>query len=319
MEQQTRHRLAVVLGSLGLLAALPFPEPGVAGLRVALLAALALGLALQTWAVWYRKDWVAPIWFFCFVLGLVMAWKTGFWLNAVLQVVWGLWVRQRVSRGAFAWLFAVLMGAAVPVARAQTPNSAGEVPSQLQGRTLEGLSSCIEVDKIPWVFRKTERQSRLLIRDRVKLTTQPDEALWEIHQVLDKGGEGSFVFRRPLMNGAYEAIVTKGTFYNRIIDTPGSRKIVKVHKYTTMVDRPVLTFVNKAGSSIVFKPGPVGRAQLVLNFKGNSFIPPVTIMGTNCERIGDDGEDPFGNKAIGAGGREFKSNPAAGPATPAGK
>jgi hypothetical protein len=313
MDSQTRSRMFVVLGSLGLLAALPLPGGQENVWRVALLAALALGLALQTWAVWYRKDWVAPIWIFCFVLALVMAWKSGFWLSAILQAVWGLWVRERMSRGAFVWFFVVMSAGH---AQAQT-NSAGELPGQIKGHTLEGLSSCIEVDKIPWVFRKTERQSRLLLRDRLKLSTQPDEALWEIHQVMDKGGNSSFVFRRPLNNGSYEAIVTKDTFYNRIVDTPGSRKIVKVHKYTTMVDRPVLTFINKQGSSVVYKPGPVGRAQLVLNFKGNSFIPPLALMGTNCERIGDDGEDPFGNKAIGAGGREFKSNPAAAaPAAP---
>lgn len=312
-----RARLAGVVAALALLAALPWPRSMDSGANVALLTALALGLAFQAWAVWYRRDWVLAVWVFCSVLALLLAWREGFWLSAVLQGVWGLWVRQRAARGAFAWLLCLSVGA-----RAQTQtDSTPSLPTHLQGQTLEGLSSCLEIDKLPWAFRKTQRQSRFLIRDHLKLNTndQPDDfVLWEVHQVMDKHGESAFIFRRPLPNGVYEVYVTKGTLYNRIADAPGSRKILRGHKYKNLVDRPVLTFNNRNGSTLVFKPGSGGRGQLVLNFKGHSFIPPLVIMGTSCERIGADGEDPFGNDEIGGAGFRRKSGAAPGaPAAPA--
>jgi hypothetical protein len=174
-----------------------------------------------------------------------------------------------------------------------------DLPVHVKGLSLNQIASCRVIDQLPWVFRKTNRQSRLIARDRLRLSTQSEFAIWEIHQVQDANGYVSYVFRRPMPGGRFESIVTKENYYNRIIDNNGSRKIVDVRNLMTLIDRPALTFYAKDGTYAVFMPGLAGKASFVITYPGG--VAPVYLRGSSCQRMGADGSNPFEEKPAEAG------------------
>jgi len=176
-----------------------------------------------------------------------------------------------------------------PAARVQ--DKIAELPVHQKGLTMSQVSSCIIINQLPWVFRKTKRQSRLLVRDKIRFSTQPEFLFWEIHQVMDQNGYISYVFKRPLPGGGSESIVTKENYYNRIQDRRGQKKIVDVRNLTNFVDRNALTFYTESGGRIVYQPGLSGQSRLSMAFDNAG--PPVLLKGGDCRRGCVDGRDPF--------------------------
>jgi|GEM_PF-6001098 len=174
---------------------------------------------------------------------------------------------------------------------ATTQEKMTDLPVHIKGLTLNQVASCVVMDQLPWIFRKTKRQSRLVVRDKLRLSTQSEFALWEVHQVQDNNGYVSYVFRRPLPGGRFESIVTKENYYNRIIDTNGSRRIVDVRNLMSLIDRPVLTFYAEDGSYGVFKPGLAGKSSFVITYTGG--VAPVFLQGSSCQRVGAEGANPY--------------------------
>lgn len=196
--------------------------------------------------------------------------------------------------------FSNLASAQLPDSKppATTQETISEIPVHVKGLSLAQISSCVVIDQLPWVFRKNKRQSRLLARDRIRLSTQSDFAIWEIHQVLDPNGYVSYVFRRPLPGGRFESIVTKENHYNRILDSDGTRKIVDVRNLMPLIDRAALTFYAPDGTYAVFKPGLAGKGSFIVTYKGGTA--PLFLQGPSCERVGAAGTNPYQPPAPGA-------------------
>jgi len=166
-----------------------------------------------------------------------------------------------------------------------------DLPVHQRGLTMNQIASCIIINQLPWVFRKTKRQSRLLIRDKIRFSTQSDFVVWEVHQVMDQNGYISYVFRRPLPSGGFESIVTKENYYNKIQDVNGVKKITDVRNLTNFIERPALTFYTEANGRIVYQPGLSGQSRLLLAYSAGD--PPVLLRGSDCRRGCVDGRDPY--------------------------
>jgi hypothetical protein len=177
----------------------------------------------------------------------------------------------------------------VPQSRVQ--DKLTQVPVNQRGLSMNQVASCIVINQLPWVFRKTKRQSRLLIRDKIRFSTQPDFVVWEVHQVMDQNGYISYVFKRPLANGGTESIVTKENYYNKITDVGGVKKITDVRNLTNFIERPALTFYTESNGRLVYQPGLGGQARLFLAYDAGD--PPVLLKGGDCRRGCVDGRDPF--------------------------
>jgi len=212
---------------------------------------------------------------------------------------------------------------ALPAPKPRVQETLTAAPVNKQGLTMNQVASCIIINQLPWVFRKTKRQSRLILRDKIRFSTQSDFLLWEIHQVMDNNGYISYVFRRPLPNGGQESIVTKENYYNRIQDVKGVKKIVDVRNLTNFIDRPALTFYTEGTGRIVYQPGLSGQSRLYLSFDGGD--PPVLLKGGDCRRGCVDGRDPFESDCANmsfeddAKLNDTKGDSAEGAAAPAGK
>ncbi len=177
----------------------------------------------------------------------------------------------------------------VPQSRVQ--DKLTQVPVNQRGLSMNQVASCIVINQLPWVFRKTKRQSRLLIRDKIRFSTQPDFVVWEVHQVMDQNGYISYVFKRPLPNGGTESIVTKENYYNKITDVGGVKRITDVRNLTNFIERPALTFYTESNGRLVYQPGLGGQARLFLAYDAGD--PPVLLKGGDCRRGCVDGRDPF--------------------------
>jgi hypothetical protein len=165
-----------------------------------------------------------------------------------------------------------------------------ELPVFERGLTLSQVYSCTVLNQLPWVFRKTRRQSRLIVRDKIRFSMHSDFHHWEVHQVMDHNGYVSYVFRRALPEGGFESIVTKEQYYNKILDRGGVKRITDVRNLTTLVDRAALTFYTQNNGQLVYQPGISGQARLQLTFSGG---PPLLLRGRDCRRACVDGRDPF--------------------------
>jgi hypothetical protein len=213
--------------------------------------------------------------------------------------------------GLLFWGFAEL---AAQTGQSKTPTrtqqTITELPVHRKGLTLNQIASCRVIDQLPWVFRKTNRKSRLLLRDRLRLSTDSDFSTWEVHQVMDQNGYISYVFRRPLSDGRFESIVTKENFYNRIIDSGGTRVVADARNLSTLIDRPALTFYAEDESYAVYMPGLAGKNSFVVTYKGG--VAPLYLRGPSCDRVNALGENPYepssGGSEAGAGAAPAAGN-----------
>ncbi len=159
------------------------------------------------------------------------------------------------------------------------------------GLTLNQIASCLVIDQIPWISRKTNRKSRLLARDKMRLNIQKSFSEWEIHQVMDKEGYISFVFRRTLHDGRVESIVTKENHYNRFVDEGGKRKIIQVENYINLIDRASMIFYAENGNRVEFRPGFTGQSTFIVYYTGQT--PPIYLQDLKCGRGDSEGGSPF--------------------------
>lgn len=177
-----------------------------------------------------------------------------------------------------------------------------QTPVSNKGLNLDQISSCQVIEQIPWVFRKTNRQSRFIAKDKLRLSTQSDFAYWSIYQVLDERGYVSYVFRRPLPGGRFESIVTKESYYNRIIDSSGTRRIVDARDLRNLIDRPALVFFAESGNRVEYMPGFAGRETLIIYYTRQTA--PVYLRNKGCKRGNAEGVNPFDKDATASGGEE---------------
>lgn len=173
-------------------------------------------------------------------------------------------------------------------------------PIHVTGLNLNQIASCLVIDQIPWVSRKTNRKSRLLAKDKMRLNIHKTFSEWEIHQVMDKEGYISFIFRRRLADGRVESIVAKENHYNRFVDSGSVRKVVQVENFINLIDRATMIFYAEDGNRAEFRPGFTGQSTFVIYYTGQT--PPVYLQDLKCSRGDSEGGDPFAPD--GGGGSE---------------
>ncbi len=311
-------RLYAFLFLLASFAALPSPNENMS--KFLLLCSLSLWVCygLLAWAVLFRPELVLTFWIMGLVSTLIIWMKTNLLISLWIILIWGLWYYKRMTRvgkeatstppdqRVLGLLFFALFSATLEVktlVAATTKNTSKK-------RTLNQISSCISIDKIPWLPRKDGKKIRFLVEDRFRMSTESKFFTWEIHQVLDKNAEGTFIFRRRLPNGRWESIVTKDFAYNRIVDTPKGRKILDAQNTRNLINRSVFSFEHEDGSSISYVPTTGGRGNLNIQLSKRpeiSYTPQAIVVRNGfCERP-DAGEDPSISK----------DTPAAGATTPA--
>ncbi len=295
---QRSKALATVL-ALAVMLVMPLPDFSAPLNRV--LIVFLLWTTCLSWALvcYFKSNWLNEAWAAFLVATIFHALVFKNPLAMALSLIWKFWLNVRMNRLAQSALpnDSVKSGIAALILLVSplflfltTPAFSAEVPDNKKGHSIESIASCSVIDQVPWTFRKGKRQSRFLIRDRLRLTTQPDFSVWEIHQILDGSGYVAYVFKRIREDGIEEAIVTKEVSYNRILQKGNQRRIAEVRSLKTMTDRPVLEFVNQEGGSVIVIPSYGGLSKLQINFsmnKGRS-APPVLLVGRSCERSEQD-------------------------------
>ncbi len=288
MNLDRRTRWIATAMSLAILLSLPLPDFSANLGRIVAVFLLWAANLFFAYCCFFKSSWVFASWVIFLVASAFRFLIMKDPVTLFLLFIWKAWlsVRQkRLSRMSIPKsqsLVAICLSSMISVgALAQAPST--------QGYKVEGFASCGLIDQIPWAFRKGKRQSRLLIRDKMRLSTQSEFGIWEIHQVLDAGGYVAYVFKRTRDDGIMEALVTKESYYNRILDNGKERRIAEVRNLKPLIDRPVLSFYTQEGASVVFKPSLGGLARLQINFSGgvNRMIPPVELIGRSCDRHHD--------------------------------
>jgi hypothetical protein len=316
MIQTTRTKWIATAMSLAILLVLPLPDFSAAPARIVAVLLLWAGNLFFSYCCFFRPQWTFAGWVVFLVTAAFQFLVLKNPVTLVLAVIWRFWLSARQKRIQLESLKKAAVFILVLGAGAWGPGAAAQIPKVMQGYKVEGLASCGLVDQIPWTFRKGKRQSRFLMRDKMRLSTQSDFSIWEVHQVLDPGGYMAYVFKRIRDDGIGESIVTKEQHYNRILEKGKDRRIAEVRSLKTLIDRPVLSFYTPQGASVVFRPSLGGLAKLQINFSGvtNRIVPPMELVGRSCERLEDapDPAAPATAAAAGAAGAAGASGAAAG-------
>jgi hypothetical protein len=321
-----RTRLIACALALGIFAALPAPQSGAPLAWNLIVGGLWLCLAALAWASALAEDLVRVFWFAAFVLSVVAFLRLRYLLPLVLIASWGLWFQIRSQRELKKLvLFALLLGTspslwamakAKPLSSSATatlspmageshsanpPAGAVNIPKYLTGYQINDITSCGAIDQIPWRFKPDGRKVRLIMKDELRHQSETHTSPWEVYQVMDKDGFVSFVFRRALADGRYDAIVAKDSVYNRIIDTPKGPKTIEVQDLRTLINRPAITFYHTDGSTVTFSPSSVGRSALIIQLSskdGGRLLPPVFLRGNICDRPEDEENSDTLNKKL---------------------
>jgi hypothetical protein len=286
MELDLSTRRIATIMALAVLLAMPLPDFSLPLHRIFVVGLLWLTCLAWAASCYFRPQWLGMAWGMFTGAAVFQLLILKLPVLLLLSIVWRLWLSARLKR---LKISAPVKKVAMILALLSFPGFSAEIPESVKGNKIEAVASCGTIEKIPWVFRRGKRQSRFLIKDRLRLTTQSDFSVWEVHQVLDSSGYLAYVFKRIREDGVVEAIVTKETSYNRILEKGNQRRIAEVRSLKNMVDRPVLTWVTKEGGSINFMPSLGGLARLQINFseQKNRSVPPVMLVGRNCDRVED--------------------------------
>ncbi len=314
-DPEKRTRLLALILAMGAVAALPTPSDVAAtSLARFLVPVLWISFGAFAWSVWFREDLQWTLWFSSTVLALVAALKGLGLLPLVLSVVWALWYSTRRRRESrlkgwailfLASVFSPQVGAeGIFVKKPAAIPGTIEIPTWMTGNKLSDLASCASAEKIQWKFRSDNRKTRMILKDVLRLGSDTKFATWEIHQVMDKDGYVTYIFRKTLANGRYESIVAKENLYNKIVDTPRGQRVVEVQNLKSLINRPVFIFYHSDGSTVSYLPGLAGRSTLIIQLAQAEglILPPVYFKGSSCDRPNDTDQ-------VGGGTTDFEAAP----------
>lgn len=321
---ERRYRVWSAFLSLGIFAALPVPREDFGAVVFYVLVLLWISTALLSYVSFFETSLVAPVWTASFLLSLVLMWKAA---SASAAILLGLWMGWRSLRNlrlkraglilcaTISWtsanadvnpralpdekLFPTETTFLEPVA---TP-SAIVVPSALTGFKLKELSSCAALEEVPWRFRPDGRKTRMVLRDSFRFQSHTTFHEWQVHQVMDREGLVSYIFRRPVGAGRFEALVVKDATYNKVIENETQTKTIEAHDLRSLINRPALTFYHHSGATISYHPSSVGRSALIVSHALDTgrLIPPLFVRGASCDRPeGEANEDAVIQKAVDA-------------------
>lgn len=299
-----RTRLWGLVLALGIFAGLPVPGPDRPDRLNLALSALWFCVAGLCASLWNRPRYVAPWWFAAVIVSFVVGKFGAGHLPLVLLAAWFAWFGLRRKRtGALAFALALSTTAAwgqvsVRVEGANDPGADDIVtsvrskkklppaPKYLTGYGLADVSSCSAIDQVPWKFRPDRRKTRLLVRDTLRLSTEPTFETWEVNQVMDGQGYVTYVFSKMKNGRRVESLLIKDNVFNRVVEKNGVSKVVEVQDLRTLINRPVVSLAHPDGSTVVFSPGLAGQSVLTVELRQAVGRPlaPLYVRGSFCER-----------------------------------
>ena len=157
----------------------------------------------------------------------------------------------------------------------------------IYGKKVNQISSCAVVDGISWKFRPDGRQSRVILRDNLRLNSEYEYSSWEISQVMDPDGFSTFVFRRQLKKNKTEAYAIKDYLYNKILETSSGAQVIESRDIRHLIGKPAFIFTTLDSATVTYFPGPFKNSYIVissaLGADGQSFA-PVYLKSMICYR-----------------------------------
>ncbi len=294
-ELQRTHLLSLIL-LLGFIVAIPTPLGDLTSRRDVALLLVWVGTLVTAWAMWFRRDLADLFW----VVATLGAFLSFLFRDTVFPmfglVVWRVWLLYRERRISKLSVVALFFFVAYPSAQAQkaiNPNArsassmSGDNMAYLKGYKLNDMTSCLQIDVVPWSLNVENRQARLLLRDNLRLSTERKYSDWSVYQTMDTEGSVTFIFERIQSDGAREYYLTKGSIFNRIVRRGKTKSIAEMKKLTNLIDSPALEFFHEDGSRLSFLPGSSGSSKLRVYLApklGARLLPPLYLEGRHCSR-----------------------------------
>lgn len=290
-----RTRLLAMVLLFALVLSLPGPVGDLKSKEELALLMVWFGALLTTWSLWFRRDLLDLFWVVATIGSLLMYFFSGTKFLIFSFIVWRYWFYFRESRTRnlnillFVLAFAGLMNPGYLIAQTVSTQSSstGDSAAYLKGFKINDLTSCRQVDSIPWTFGEGNRQVRLLLRDRLRLSSEMQYSDWSVYQTMDSDGIVTLIFERLHSDGAKEYQLTKGSTFNRIIKRKRTSEVATVKDLKNLIDSPALEFLHQDGSRLSFMPGSSGSSKLRIYLSpkpGARILPPLFLEGRHCTR-----------------------------------
>lgn len=306
-----RNRILALLLLLAFVVSMPTPTGSLTSRQDVAILIIWIGTLCTAWSVWFRRDLLDLFW----VVAALGALLSFLFKNTVLSlvglVIWRVWFFYREKRvSSLVVVLVILLFSPMAKAATESPVSTsstavGDNIAYLRGYKINDLTSCRQVDVVPWTFNKDNRQVRLLLKDRLRLSTEIKYSNWSVYQTMDPEGNVTFIFERTQSDGSSEYQLTKGNVYNRIVKHGRNRSVAEVKDLKNLIDSPALEFYHEDGSRLTFMPGSGGSSKLQVYLAarpGARILPPLFIDGRHCSRPESafDQDDSSGKKAAGS-------------------
>ena len=264
---------------MGVVVAMPIPVLSSLSTVSLLLLLLWMCLIFFCYSLFFKPKWFWMISFVSLLVSFAHALTSHYWMIFGTLVLSLLWARRRNIRlRVFVLLFFVS-----PMSFTRALNMG--IPG-MEERRLDGLSSCGNLDKIPWKFRPDLRKTRMLFSEEMRLSSDESVYLWELYQVMNSDGLVTFIFRRKLPNGNYLSLAARDFKFIEVQSSPERSEATQRQNFKHLINRPALIFYRADGSEVSYMPGSVGKSTIMIQFAQSNglYLPPVYIRGNFCDR-----------------------------------
>jgi len=291
-QEPKRSQSILALLSAAVFLALPIPILDPVTFEAGVLLALWLSLGSFSYVCFYHFKWAWRLGALSFVLALIHALVTDFWIVFACFIFLLLWARRRFSKVVLTF---------IAIFSFQSFGQVAGLPFAPEFK-LDALASCGSLDKIPWNFRPDGRRIRKLFEEELRLANDNETFWWELYQVMNRAGEVTFIFRRSLPDGSYISLAARDFKFVRVHSTPESSKKLENQTFKHLINRPALIFYRSDGTVVNYLPGSVGKATIQIQFAmtTGAYLPPVYIRGNFCDRPASLSEADVAGKSFGA-------------------
>jgi len=274
-----RSRSILATFMLGVVVAMPIPVLSPLSVVALLLLLLWLCLIMFCYSLFFKPQWFWVMALVSLLVAFSHALASRYWLIFGVLVLSLLWARRRNIR---LKVFLLLLFSTTG-ALAARPNLG--LPG-MEERRLDGLSSCGNLDKIPWKFRLDLRKTRMLFSEEMRLSSDESVYLWELYQVMNPDGLVTFIFRRKLPNGDFLSLAARDFKFIEVRSSPERSEATQRQNFKHLINRPALMFYRADGSEVSYMPGSVGKSTIMIQFAQSNglYLPPVYIRGNFCDR-----------------------------------
>lgn len=319
-----RTRVLGIILLLGLIVAMPVPAGDLTSRHDVSLLLVWLGVFATAWSLWFKRD-VSDLFWVVAVLGAFLSFLFRDSLFSLVSlVIWRGWLFYRERRISTLSKLGVMTLALFcgSLGAQEVALPSGDNTAYLKGYKINDLTSCLQVDVVPWTLSDDNRQVRRILRDSLRLSSELKYSDWSVYQTMGSDESNTFIFERTQSDGAKEYYLTKGSVFNRIVKRGKIKSIAEMKNLTNLIDSPALEFYHRDGSRLSFLPGSSGSSKLRVYLApkaGARLLPPLFLEGRHCSRpesAFDQDDEP--GKASSANAPKPRSAPIAGGASSAG-